>query len=63
MDNKLLTIQEVADILRVDQMTVRRYCNRGIIAYIQYPGGDIRIDHQEVDRFIRENTKRVARGK
>jgi excisionase family DNA binding protein len=62
METKLYTIQEVADILRLNQMTVRRYCNRGILKFIQYPGADIRIEAEEVERFIRDNTKLMARG-
>ncbi len=35
MQNKLLTVQEVATYLRVSRVTVWRWCNRGVIPAFQ----------------------------
>ena len=50
-DFRVYTAKDVADILRVDEMTVRRYINAGRIKKLATIGA-IRISHTELDRFI-----------
>lgn len=42
MDEELLTIGEVAEILRVDEATVRRWVKRGALEAIVLPHSGIR---------------------
>ncbi len=47
----LLTIPEVARILRVSQMTIRRQINVGAIKAIRV-GGSIRIQRDEISAYL-----------
>lgn len=48
---RVYTSHEVADYLRIDEMTVRRYIKAGKIKRVANIGA-IRITHIELDRFI-----------
>lgn len=48
---RVYTTHEVAEFLRIDEMTVRRYVKAGKIKKIDAIGA-IRIAHTELDRFI-----------
>jgi len=61
MEDKLLTIQEAADILRFDVMTLYRWKKKGIISFVQF-GNDYRIWKSEIDRIIAENTRKATAG-
>jgi len=50
--DKLMTIPEVADYLKIGTSTLRRYIRRGYLRYIVLPGGDYRIRESEVKRFL-----------
>ena len=52
MEIKLYTIEEVAQMMSVNHMTIRRWINNGQIAAIRLPGGGIRISQDEVTRII-----------
>lgn len=51
-DIELLTTAEVAEALRVDSSTVRRWATAGAISSIRLPNGTIRIPKSEVDRML-----------
>ena len=50
-DFKVYTAQEVACILKVHEMSVKRYIRKGLLKKIN-TGGAIRITHRELMRFI-----------
>lgn len=56
MDDTLLTVQEVAQILRVDYMTVRNWMRLGGLEYIRLPGNgernSYRIRRSVVNRIL-----------
>jgi excisionase family DNA binding protein len=49
----LLTADEVADLLRQDGETVRRWCRDGLIKAIKTPGGLWRIPREEYEAILR----------
>jgi len=58
-DLRVYTTQEVADILRVCEMTVRRYIKLGKIKALDTKvnigyksNGALRISHREISRFV-----------
>ena len=49
----VLKIREVADYLRVSQLTIKRYCKRGLIKYSRINSrGDRRITKEAVINFL-----------
>lgn len=48
----LLTIPEVAGLLRVSVATVREWRYRGKIQVVQLPGGSLRVTQEELDRLV-----------
>jgi excisionase family DNA binding protein len=48
---RVYSTQDVARILQVDNMTVRRYVKSGKLKKLP-TGGAVRISHKELDRFI-----------
>lgn len=50
---KLLTLDEVAEILRVSKRTAWRYYKNGNLEGIKLDGG-IRIQQQKLEKFIKE---------
>lgn len=54
-DIKLLTVDEVAEILRINARTVRKYCYEGKIEYIKI-GKDIRISEQAFKNYLQNST-------
>ncbi len=61
MTERYLTAKEVADLLQVDERTVKRYADKG-----ELPGykvmGKWRFDPQEVERYIRSKQQDDRRG-
>ena len=53
MDDKFLTVQEVALTLKVNKMTIYRYVKAGKIQAIKI-GKDIRIRTDEFDNFLKQ---------
>lgn len=51
----LLTVDEVADILKINARTVRKYCYEGKIEYIKI-GKDIRISEQAFKNYLQNST-------
>lgn len=55
---KLLTIQEVAETMKVSEKTVRRLIKRGaIVAYKVGERGQLRVKERELERYV--ETRRV----
>jgi excisionase family DNA binding protein len=55
MDNNLLTVSEVARILRVDDATVRRWVKQGVLEAVVLP----HVHSRQVYRIKRETLDRV----
>ena len=49
---KLLTVAEVSDVLRVHPVTVRKYIKKDHIKAAKFPGGDLRIDQKDLEEFV-----------
>ena len=58
--NDLLTVSEVADILRVDDTTVRRWVKNGVLEAVSLPHGGLRqsyrIKRETVEKLLGEST-------
>jgi excisionase family DNA binding protein len=60
---KLLTIQEVADALKVSESTVRRLIRRGLlVAYKVGDRGQLRMKVDELDEYVESQRVRVGSG-
>lgn len=54
MSARLITARELAGRLGVSSETVLRWARRGDIPAIKLPGGGIRFDENEVERWLEE---------
>lgn len=54
----LLIIEEVAELLRVDKQTVKRYIDKGAIKRIKLPSGHVRILKKEIEYLLKEEEKK-----
>lgn len=59
--NKLLTVNEVASILRVSNMTVYRLVKSGQIPAIRV-GKNYRIKESDVNEYLSKGIQRVEKG-
>ncbi|MGQ9475779.1 MAG: helix-turn-helix domain-containing protein [Actinomycetota bacterium] len=59
--NKLLTVNEVANILRVSNMTVYRLVKSGQIPAIRV-GKNYRIKESDVNEYLSKGIQRVEKG-
>jgi excisionase family DNA binding protein len=57
-DDGFLTVEEVADAMRVSKMTIYRLIKSGQLAAIQV-GKNYRIRESDVDRYLSERSVRV----
>jgi excisionase family DNA binding protein len=57
-DDGFLTVEEVADAMRVSKMTIYRLIKSGQLAAIQV-GKNYRIRESDVDRYLAERSVRV----
>jgi excisionase family DNA binding protein len=57
-EDKLLTTNEVADILRVHITTVRRMLRNGVLKYIEIAPREYRVRRTELDKFLRERERK-----
>ena len=48
----LLTLDEVAALLKVDPRTVSRWCKDGRLAYVALPSGRVRIRRTDLDAML-----------
>lgn len=59
----LLTINEIAKVLRTSTQTVRRWLDHGIMGGFHLPGG-WRVSQVDLDKFLQErHNKRMAPAK
>jgi len=56
MAETLLTLEEVAEMLRVKRSTVLRYINLGQLEAVRV-GGRYRVRLEAIDRYITRNTR------
>ncbi|MGB6873741.1 MAG: helix-turn-helix domain-containing protein [Dehalococcoidia bacterium] len=56
MEEKYLTVHQVAEILHVRIETVRRYIQQGAIIALILPGGDYRIAESELNKLLNRVT-------
>lgn len=56
----LLTVGEVAHLLRVAESTVRKWIAAGRIPFLELPGGEYRIPRLELIRSLRGNVDAEA---
>lgn len=52
MAEQLLTVKEVAEILRVQEPTLRAWLRQGKISAIKLPGGDFRITQETLSIIL-----------
>jgi excisionase family DNA binding protein len=52
MDEQLLTTKQVAFILNLQPVTIRRWIESGHLAAIRLPSGEYRVRQSEVDRVL-----------
>ena len=57
-DDRLLTVDEAAEIMRVHPSTIRRLVRAGELARVKVGIREYRIRHGELMRFIQENESR-----
>ncbi|OGL36461.1 hypothetical protein A3E49_00610 [Candidatus Saccharibacteria bacterium RIFCSPHIGHO2_12_FULL_49_19] len=60
MDDKLLTLTEVAQILRVTKLTVWRYTDSGLLPAYKI-GRDLRIKQSDLELFIGSRRKQIKK--
>jgi excisionase family DNA binding protein len=58
MSNELLTVSEVARILRVDDTTIRRWVRDGALQAVILP----HVNHRQAYRIKRETLEKVLTG-
>lgn len=58
MDDRLLTVMEVADLMRVSNMTVYRLIKAGQLAALRV-GKNYRIRESDVERYLAEREVRI----
>ena len=61
MTDELLTVAEVAEILRLNQQTVRNWIDNGKLAHIRLGERRVRIKRSDLDRII--NPSRSPRSR
>jgi len=57
-NEELLTVDEVAEIMKVDPRTVRNYINSGELAVFMVGTREYRVRRETLNKFIREGEKR-----
>ncbi len=55
-----LTIPEVAEIVKVKPRTIRSWVEKRLIVFVKLPGGDIRIQKEWFDNWLKKRTVRSA---
>lgn len=60
---KLLTIQEVADLMKISESTVRRLIQGGQIAAFKVGDrGQLRVEENELERYVESQRVRIERS-
>lgn len=61
-DQQFYTTEELAQMLKIKQETVRRYVRTGKLRAVKLGGKFIRIDHKDFEAFIEKlKTKRLKK--
>jgi excisionase family DNA binding protein len=60
--NKLLSVEEVADLLGLKQATIYKYRLQGAIPYIKL-GTRVLFDPEELYKWVRSHAVKPARGR
>jgi len=58
--DKVYTVREVADLIRVDHRTVSRWCRLGLLKSYRTPGGHYRIRDEDVIGSFREDNSKTG---
>lgn len=61
MDERYLTVGEIAELLKVNQMTVRNWIDRGELIAVRPGGRRVRVRQSDLDRFLEVSTARGER--
>ncbi|MBN7454273.1 MerR family transcriptional regulator [Mycobacteroides abscessus] len=59
-DIALFTTSEVADRLRVDSSTIRKWVAKGLLKAVTLPGGHHRFRPEDVEALLADASKAVA---
>lgn len=57
----VLDTEQICDVLRVGERTVRDLVNSGRLGRLAYSQGNILVDSRELRRFLRDETVHTAR--
>lgn len=62
-DRRFLTVNEVADLLRVSRRTVERLVARGELPFVELPlrRGGLRFPRSAIDDFLRDHSREPLR--
>lgn len=52
MPDEFMTVAEVAELLKLNEMTIRNYVSAGKLAAVRIGDRRVRIRREDVDRFI-----------
>ena len=63
LEQKYLTVPQVADLLQLRQETIRRYIHCGALKAFQLPGGDYRFSEEDLAQILHRQGKENDNGK
>lgn len=63
MDDELLSLDEVAEMLRLSYSTVRRYVRTGLLPAARTPTGIWRVRRADAEAFLTPHEPRLPHGK
>jgi len=57
--DEILTVEQVADRLQINIMTVYKWISQGLLEAIRLPSNALRIEAEELEKFLSENGSRT----
>jgi excisionase family DNA binding protein len=57
--DEILTVEQVADRLQVNIMTVYKWISQGLLEAIRLSSNALRIEAEELEKFLSENGSRI----
>lgn len=60
MTKELLTVEEVAQSLKVRRETIRRYIKKGYLKAVMLPGGDYRLRERDIQKLLNPPDQKVG---
>lgn len=54
--NSLLTVQELSQVLRISERTIRQWCHEGYIPYIKI-GHSVRFDEKQITTWLAKRSR------